>query len=117
MMLLALAVLAVLIGSALCSGTEVALLSASYGEVLSAEEEGRRGAKTLRSLKDNLARPIMAIVIGNNIANIVGSIVVGALAADQFDSTGVGIFSAVLTMLVIVFAEIIPKTIGQRPPP
>jgi len=114
MMLLALAVLAVLVGSALCSGTEVALLSASYGQVLSAEEEGRRGAKTLRSLKDNPARPIMAIVIGNNIANIVGSIAVGALAAEQFDSTGVGVFSAVLTMLVIVFAEIIPKTIGER---
>jgi CBS domain containing-hemolysin-like protein len=114
MVLLVLSVLAVLVASGLSSGAEVALLAVSYGRVLSAVEEGRRGARTLKSLKDNLARPIMAIVIWNNVANIVGSIAVGALAAQHFDSTGVGIFSAVLTLLVIVFAEIIPKTVGER---
>ena len=114
MVLLVLSVLAVLVASGLSSGSEVALLAVSYGRVLSAVEEGRRGARTLKALKDNLARPIMAIVIWNNVANIVGSIAVGALAAEHFDSTGVGIFSAVLTMLVIVFAEIIPKTVGER---
>ncbi len=113
-MTLILSVLLLLVASGLSSCSEVALLSAPYGQVLSADEEGRAGAKTLRAVKENIARPLMTIVIWNNVANIVGSIVVGALAARHFDSTGVGVFSAVLTLLVIVVAEIIPKTIGER---
>jgi len=111
---LALSVLAVLIASALSSGSEVALLSASYGDVLSAVQEKRRGAKGLKAIKDDVSRALMAIVIWNNVANIVGSIAVGAIAAQHFDSQGVGIFSGVLTLLVIIFAEIIPKTLGER---
>jgi CBS domain containing-hemolysin-like protein len=61
-----------------------------------------------------MARPIMTIVIINNVSNIIGSIVVGALAAGVFGSQWLGAFSATLTFLVIVFAEIIPKTIGER---
>jgi len=114
MVSLVISVLVVLLASALSSGAEVALLSASYGDVLSAAREKRRGAKTLRAIKDSMARSLMAIVIWNNVANIVGSIAVGTIAAGLFDSQGVGIFSAVLTLLVIVFAEIIPKTLGER---
>ena len=50
----------------------------------------------------------------NNIANIVGSIVVGRMAVDVFGSEWLGIFSGVLTFAVIIFAEIIPKTVGER---
>lgn len=114
MTVLVLSVLAVIVASGLSSGVEVALLSVPYGRVLSAEEQRVRGARTLRHLKDSPARPIMAIVIWNNVANIVGSIAVGALASHHFGSTGVGVFSALLTLLVIVFAEIIPKTVGER---
>jgi CBS domain containing-hemolysin-like protein len=111
---LALSVLILLLSSALASGTEVALFSVPYGQVLHAVSEKRRGAVSLQRIKDDMARPIMAIVIVNNIANIVGTLIVGAVAARVFESHFIGAFSAVLTFLVIVFAEIIPKTVGER---
>lgn len=111
---LTLAIVLLLTASAIASGTEVALFSVPYGQVLSAASQKRRGASTLLFIKDNMDRPIMTIVIINNISNIVGSIVVGALASEVFGSQWIGLFSASLTFLVIVFAEIIPKTIGDR---
>ena len=90
------------------------MFSVPYGQVLSAASQKRRGAAALLSIKDNMDRPIMMIVIINNISNIIGSIVVGALASEVFGSQWIGVFSATLTFLVIVFAEIIPKTIGDR---
>ncbi len=111
---LLLAVLAVLIASALASGTEAALFAVGTPEVLAAVDKRRRGAKTLRRLQRDLTRPIMAIVIWNNIANIGGSILVGSLAAKQLGSGWLGAFSALLTFLVILFSEIIPKTLGER---
>ena len=111
---LSLAIVLLLSASAIASGTEVALFSVPYGQVLSAASQKRRGAAALLSIKDNMDRPIMTIVIINNISNIVGSIVVGALASGVFGSQWIGVFSATLTFLVIVFAEIIPKTVGDR---
>lgn len=111
---LVLSVLVLLVFSAFASSTEVALFSVPYGQVLHAVSEKKRGAAALKEIKDNMARPIMAIVIINNISNIIGSIVVGALAAGVFGSQWMGAFSAALTFLVIVFAEIIPKTLGER---
>lgn len=111
---LILSVVVLLMSSAIASGTEVALFSVPYGQVLHAVSERRRGAVALQAIKDDMARPIMAIVIVNNIANIVGTLVVGGVAAQVFESRFIGAFSAVLTFLVIVFAEIIPKTVGER---
>ncbi len=111
---LALSVLVLLCASALASGTEVALFSVPYGMVLSSVSQKKRGALALQRIKDDMARPIMTIVIINNISNIVGSIVIGAMAARMLDSSQLGLFSAGLTFLVIVYAEIIPKTVGDR---
>ncbi|MFT5683986.1 MAG: CBS domain containing-hemolysin-like protein [Myxococcota bacterium] len=111
---LILAIVLLLVASALASCTEVALFSVPYGQVLSAASQKKRGAAALLSIKNQMSRPIMMIVIINNISNIIGSIVVGALASDVFGSEWIGVFSASLTFLVIVFAEIIPKTIGDR---
>ncbi|MDG1479575.1 MAG: hemolysin family protein [Myxococcota bacterium] len=111
---LILAIAVLLVASALASCTEVALFSVPYGQVLSAASQKLRGASALLAIKNNMDRPIMTIVIINNISNIIGSIVVGALASDVFGSEWIGAFSAGLTFLVIVFAEIIPKTIGDR---
>ena len=111
---LAIAVLALILCSALSSGTEAALFTVPYGQVLSALQQKRIGATSLKRLKDDMARPIMAIVIVNNVANILGSIAVGSMASEILSSKWMGLFSAVLTFLVVVYAEIIPKTIGQR---
>ncbi|MGB7250897.1 MAG: hemolysin family protein, partial [Phormidesmis sp.] len=68
----------------------------------------------LLAIRQRVSRPVATIVILNNIFNIVGSIVVGRMAATLFDNTGIGIFSAALTFAIILFAEILPKTIGER---
>ena len=107
--------------SALCSGTEAALFSVPIMKVRQmADEGGRRGTRSLLRIREKMNRPIAMIVILNNIANIVGSMSVGFIAADVFQDQSVwiismvAIVSGVLTFLVIIFAEIIPKTIGER---
>jgi len=107
-------VLVVLIGSGLCSGTETALLSVPEIRVRQLADEGGRSARALLGIKQRIARPISAIVVLNNIFNIVGSIAVGTIAAEVFGDRWVGVVSAVLTFLVILLAEIMPKTLGER---
>lgn len=108
------AVLVVLIGSALCSGSEAAVLSVSQVRARHlAEVAGHRG-RALWAIKQRIARPISAIVVLNNVFNIVGSIAVGVIATATFGERSVGIVSGVLTFLVIVFAEIMPKTVAER---
>jgi CBS domain containing-hemolysin-like protein len=114
MLSVTLAVLVVLVGSGLCSGTETALLSASAVRARNRAEQGGRAAHALVQIKEHLARPIAAIVVLNNVFNIVGSIAVGTLAAAEFGERWVGVVSGVLTFLVILFAEIVPKTLGER---
>lgn len=107
-------VLVVLIGSGLCSGTETALLSVPAVRTRQLAEAGGRRARALWAIKQNIARPIAAIVVLNNVFNIVGSIAVGRAAAAAFGEQWVGVVSGVLTFLVILFAEILPKTLGER---
>ena len=111
MIALTIAVLTVLVVSALCSGTEAALFSTTKAQAKSAKGYG---AAKLREVLEDLTRPVAAIVILNNVANIVGSIVIGALAADVFGSQWLGVFSAVLTLAIIICSEIIPKTLGEQ---
>jgi CBS domain containing-hemolysin-like protein len=111
---LVVSVLLVLFFSALASGTEAALFSVPYGKVMSAVEQKRKGATALKQVKDDFRRPITTIVIINNLSNILGSIAVGALASELFEARFIGLFSAALTFSVIVYAEIIPKTLGER---
>ncbi len=111
---LILTVLVVLIGSALCSSTEAALFSVPIARVKKLAEEGVKSAIVLVGIKESLARPIAAIVILNNIFNIVGSIAVGSMAHSLYGEAWVAVISGVLTFLVIVCAEIIPKTLGER---
>ncbi len=107
-------VLLVLLSSGLCSGSEAALFSVPLVRARQLAEDGRRGGKALLSVRENMGRPIATIVVLNNIANIVGSIAVGAMAAQVLGNQWIGLFSGVLTFMVILFAEIIPKTLGER---
>lgn len=107
-------VLVVLIGSGLCSGSEAALLSVPEVRARQLAEEGSRSARALLAIKVDIARPISAIVVLNNVFNIVGSIMVGRVATVVFGPSWVGVVSGVLTFLIILFAEILPKTLGER---
>ena len=104
----------VLIASAACSGSEAAIMSLPLSKAKQLHEEGVSGADTLLKLKENSTRPIAAIVVLNNIANISGSVAVGQVAAGALGSQWLGVFSALMTFLIIVFSEIIPKTLAQR---
>ncbi len=112
--MLILIILLVLIGSALFSGVEVALFSISLGKVMALQKKGKRGANSLLKVKENISRPITVIVIFNNIVNIVGSILVGFYATQTLGSGWLGTISAILTFLIIIFGEIIPKNIGEN---
>ncbi|NEQ43599.1 MAG: HlyC/CorC family transporter [Leptolyngbya sp. SIOISBB] len=111
---LAIAVLIMLIGSAICSGTETALLSVPILKARQLAQSRNPRALALLSIRQKVTRPIATIVILNNLFNIVGSIVIGSLAAEVFGDALLGVFSGILTFLVIVFAEILPKTLAEQ---
>lgn len=95
-----------------CSIAEAVLLSVRPSYIAALEQKGSAGAKALGRLRDNLDRPLAAILTANTIAHTVGAAGVGAQAAFVFGSQYLGLTSAVLTLLILVFSEIIPKTLG-----
>lgn len=114
MLMLLIAVGVVLLSSAICSGSEAALFSVPIVKVRRLAQSNRPSALALLSIREQMNRPIATIVILNNIANIVGTIVVGYLATAVLGSQWLGLVSGTLTFLVILFSEIIPKTVGER---
>ena len=98
--------------SALCSTLEATLLSTPLSFITGLEEQGVKGAARLKKLKQHPDRPISAILCLNTIANTVGASIVGSLVYEVYGDAIVGIFSTVFTFLILIFAEIIPKTIG-----
>lgn len=113
MITLFLVALLVLLVSSLASLAETAFYSISYSKALSMAKAKRPGAKALVRIKDDISRVISAIVIIDNIGDIVGSAAVGVLAARVFASWTLGVFFAAFTLVAIVAAKIIPKNIGE----
>ena len=114
MLMLLIAIGVVLLSSAICSGSEAALFSVPIVKVRRMVQSNRPGAQTLLSIREQMNRPIATIVILNNIANIVGTSVVVIVATNVLGNQWVGLVSGILTFLVILFSEIIPKTVGER---
>lgn len=98
--------------SFLCSILEAVLLSVPMSFVSMLETEGRKGAPLLKKYKQNIDKPIAAILSLNTISHTVGAAGVGAQSNAVFGSQFFAVTSAVLTLLILVFSEIIPKTIG-----
>ena len=99
--------------SFLCSVAEAVLLSItpSYIEKLKTTDD-KKAEKIKRLRFDDIDRSLAAILTLNTIAHTIGAILVGAKATQVFGDAWIGIFSAVFIILVLVFSEIIPKTIG-----
>jgi len=110
---LIIAVIIMLFGSGFFSATEAALFSAPINKAKVLANQKKRGAGFLLKIKKDMRPTITVLVVFTNIFNIAGSIFIGSIAADVFGSASIGLFSAVLTFLVVVFAEIIPKSIGE----
>ncbi|MEM7482924.1 MAG: CNNM domain-containing protein [Acidobacteriota bacterium] len=99
--------------SFLCSVLEATLLSVRTVELVERSSRGDRGAALLLELKQKrLDDAIGAILTLNTIAHTVGAALAGAQAAVVFGEAWIGVFSGVLTLLVLLFTEIIPKTLG-----
>ena len=98
--------------SALCSMLEATLLSTPLSFITGLEDQGVKGAARLKKLKQNPDRPISAILCLNTIANTVGASIVGSLVYEVYGDAIVGVFSTVFTLMILIFSEILPKTIG-----
>ncbi len=93
---------------------DAAILSVHHAEVEVMIAKKRWGARELKLLLRHTTRAIIVIVILTNITNILGPILVGRKAVDLFGSQAIGVVTALLTFVTIIFSEIIPKSIGSH---
>jgi len=100
--------------SGVFSGSETALISLSMARAESLYKEGRRGSHALYLLKKDPSRMLITILIGNNVVNIAASAMATVIATDYFGDSGPGIAVGVLTILILVFGEITPKSLATR---
>ena len=100
--------------SFLCSLLEAALLTVTPSYILSEEDKGKAYAVRLRKLKSNIDEPLAAILSLNTIAHTIGAAGVGAQAVAVFGEEYFGWISAVLTVAILIFSEVIPKSMGAR---
>jgi Mg2+/Co2+ transporter CorB len=112
MVLLFLYLALALVVSFLCSIAEAVILSVSAPFIKTKEMEGKVSAKYLKNLKSKIDRPLSAILTINTVAHTIGAAGVGAQAVSVFGEIYFGLISAILTLLILFFSEIIPKTIG-----
>ncbi|MDX1426975.1 MAG: CNNM domain-containing protein [Salegentibacter mishustinae] len=100
--------------SFMCSILEAALLSVTPSYIKIKNKEGKAYAKTLANFKQDIDKPLIAILTVNTISRTVGAILVGVQAEKIYGDGGnaVGIVSAVMTVAILILSEIIPKTIG-----
>ncbi|MFT4941924.1 MAG: CBS domain containing-hemolysin-like protein [Paraglaciecola sp.] len=112
MLLLFVYILIALGFSFICSVAEAVILSVSSAYISVLEESDEPTGKLLRSQVDDINKPLAAILTLNTIAHTMGAAGAGAQAAVVFGDAYLGLASAVLTLLILVFSEIIPKTLG-----
>ena len=105
-----------LLGSGFFSASETSLMSLSKIRIRYMEDEGVKGAKLVGSLIEKSSDLLSSILVGNNIVNIAATSVSTSLFINIFGDGGVAIATAVMTVLVLVFGEITPKTISANSP-
>lgn len=103
-----------LVVSFLCSIMESVLLSTPQSFLIVKHDRGYHWAKSFIELKINIDKPLSAILSLNTVAHTIGAAGVGAQAVKVFGEASFGIVSAILTILILILTEIIPKTIGAR---
>ncbi|MEM7432511.1 MAG: hemolysin family protein [Pseudomonadota bacterium] len=112
MLIFVTAVGVVLIVSFLCSIFESVLLSVTRPQIELMSKDGQRAGTLLARFKRNMDVPIAAILILNTAAHTIGAAVAGASYSSAFDANSLWVFSILFTLAVLLFTEIIPKTLG-----
>jgi CBS domain containing-hemolysin-like protein len=106
--------LLLLVLSGVFSGSETALVALSLARAEGLRREGRHGAPALYQLKRDPSRMLITILIGNNVVNIAASALATVVATERLGHLGPGIAVGVLTILILVFGEITPKSLATR---
>ncbi|MFM7334228.1 MAG: HlyC/CorC family transporter [Tabrizicola sp.] len=106
------AILALLVMSAFFSGSETALTAASRGKLKGMADKGSRGAKAAMRVTEDRERMIGALLLGNNIVNILSAALATALLTKMFGDSGVALATFAMTALVLIFGEVMPKTVA-----
>ncbi len=104
------AILGLLVLSAFFSGSETALTAASRGKLKTQAEKGSKGAERALKVTEDNERLIGAVLLGNNLVNILSTSLATALFTRAFGESGVALATLVMTVLVLIFAEVLPKT-------
>lgn len=113
-MLTLITIILILILSGLCSCSETALYSISLAKVQKLASEKSRSAKILLKIKNNMEKYIGSIVFSNNAINIFGASFLTGIVIKEYGDGWVNFFTAILTLLIIIFSEIIPKNLGEK---
>jgi len=100
--------------SGVFSGSETALVALSMARVDALVREGRSGAVALYRLKKDPSRMLTTILIGNNLVNIAASAMATVMATRLYGKAGPGIAVGVLTLVILIFGEITPKSLATR---
>ena len=100
--------------SSLFSASETALMSLSEIRVRQMLDKEVKGIKRVNKLLSDPNRLLSSILIGNNLTNIAGSSLMTSIAIDLFGNTGVGIATGIMTLLILIFAEITPKSLAAQ---
>ena len=104
------AIFLLLLMSALFSGSETALTAASRGKLRAQADKGSSGAAAALKVTEDNERMIGALLLGNNIVNITSASLATALLTRMFGDSGVALATFVMTALVLIFGEVLPKT-------
>ena len=108
------ALVVLLFFSGVFSGSEAALVALTQGRVEGLLKEGRGGAQALSKLKSDPSQMLITILIGNNLVNIAASALATVIATEWFGRLGPGIAVGVLTIVILIFGEITPKSLATR---
>lgn len=98
--------------SAFFSSSETALTTVNRIKMKTLAEEGNRRAQTVLKVTDNASKMLSAVLIGNNVVNLSASSLATTLAIDLLGSVGAGVATGILTLLILIFGEISPKTLA-----
>jgi Mg2+/Co2+ transporter CorB len=106
------AIVILLILSAFFSGSETALTAASRGKLRSAADKGSKGADRALIITEDNERLIGSVLLGNNVVNILATSLATAVLTKLFGQNGVAAATLIMTLLVLIFAEVLPKTLA-----
>lgn len=105
-------ILCLLVMSAFFSGSETALTASSRAKLKQMADKGERGAASAMTVTEDSERMIGAILLGNNVVNILSASLATALLTRVFGDSGVALATGVMTVLVLIFGEVLPKTVS-----